>query len=364
MYKKTAVIIITIVLTTGSLQSQVSINTDGSMPNASAMLDIKSTESGILIPRMSAAQRDAIPNPASGLLVFVSTDHAFYYYNGSLWTSFSIVGNPVYESESGEQYAYVIDSCGHDHLKKLNASAQEVFIGRADYILQYMQDTKYTHNANSKTDDCEGIYHYDCSGFVNEQVLGECLVLHYQDIYAHSSNPRPLAEDFYDYFKNTVLGPNYDPNDASTCTAENQYWKVFTNMDSLQKGDLICVKYDADWRIAENESNSGHLMIAWGAAQAMATNEYEIKVMDGASSGHTKDTRDFAPFVSRDGSGIGLGWMRFKSSTNVSNRPIQYLWKLTSPHYYRSYAAYYDSNDPPEERTHDRLEGIILARPK
>ena len=51
-------------------KAQVGINTDGSVPDASAMLDVKSTTSGLLIPRMTAADRDNIASPATGLLVY------------------------------------------------------------------------------------------------------------------------------------------------------------------------------------------------------------------------------------------------------------------------------------------------------
>ena len=64
---------------------QVAINTDGSAPGHSAMLDIKSDTAGILIPRMTAAQRDAINQPAKGLMVYVNTDSSFYYYDGVQW---------------------------------------------------------------------------------------------------------------------------------------------------------------------------------------------------------------------------------------------------------------------------------------
>ena len=48
----------------------VSVNNNGSAPHASAMLDVSSTTKGILIPRMTTAQRTAIINPAAGLQVF------------------------------------------------------------------------------------------------------------------------------------------------------------------------------------------------------------------------------------------------------------------------------------------------------
>jgi hypothetical protein len=64
-----------------SLYSQVAINTDGANPDASAMLDVKSTSSGLLIPRMTFTQRNAIASPATGLLVYQTNSSPGFYYN-------------------------------------------------------------------------------------------------------------------------------------------------------------------------------------------------------------------------------------------------------------------------------------------
>ena len=68
--------------------SQVSINTDGSVPDASAMLEVKSTDRGMLVPRLTQANISAIGSPATGLLVY-QTDGVpgFYYYNGTVWVA-------------------------------------------------------------------------------------------------------------------------------------------------------------------------------------------------------------------------------------------------------------------------------------
>jgi hypothetical protein len=48
----------------------VAINADGSQPDGSAILDVKSTAKGMLIPRVTTIQRNAISTPATGLIVF------------------------------------------------------------------------------------------------------------------------------------------------------------------------------------------------------------------------------------------------------------------------------------------------------
>jgi len=68
--KKSSLLLITMFITAGSLFAQVGINTDGTAPDGSAMLDVKSTTMGVLVPRLTKTQRDAIATPATGLIVF------------------------------------------------------------------------------------------------------------------------------------------------------------------------------------------------------------------------------------------------------------------------------------------------------
>lgn len=73
--------------------AQTGINDDNSEPDPSAMLDVKSTDKGMLVPRMTETERDNISGPATGLLVYVTTDNCFYYYNGSDWQKISRTGD-------------------------------------------------------------------------------------------------------------------------------------------------------------------------------------------------------------------------------------------------------------------------------
>lgn len=59
----------------------------GSLAEPSSVFDINSTTRGILIPRMTTTQRNAISSPATGLLIFNTTTGFFEFYTGSTWTS-------------------------------------------------------------------------------------------------------------------------------------------------------------------------------------------------------------------------------------------------------------------------------------
>ena len=81
-----AIAIILFALNTNA--QSVAINNDGSTANASAILDLKSNNQGVLVPRMTASQRGLIASPATGLMVYQTDGTAgFYFYNGTAWTS-------------------------------------------------------------------------------------------------------------------------------------------------------------------------------------------------------------------------------------------------------------------------------------
>ncbi len=93
--------VFTLIILTASLGlfAQVAINTDGSQPDASAMLDIKSTSGGLLIPRMTETQIANISSPAQGLLVYDLTNMYFVFYDNGRW-------NKLQEIES---FAFIMD---------------------------------------------------------------------------------------------------------------------------------------------------------------------------------------------------------------------------------------------------------------
>ena len=77
---------VTLMLISQLLFSQVGINTDGSQPDPSAILDIKATDRGMLIPRISESARNLIPSPANGLLIYNSTTNSLNCFTGTWWS--------------------------------------------------------------------------------------------------------------------------------------------------------------------------------------------------------------------------------------------------------------------------------------
>ncbi len=71
--------------------AQVSINSDGSEPDQSAMLEIKSTDKGFLPPRMTTEQMNGVVTPPAGLLVYNTSVNSLYWFNGITWKRFNEV---------------------------------------------------------------------------------------------------------------------------------------------------------------------------------------------------------------------------------------------------------------------------------
>jgi hypothetical protein len=101
--KKVLRIVLTIVaiqFMTLMTSAQISINSNGDEPHASAMLDISSANKGILIPRMSTEARVQLSeSAATALLVFDTNTNSFWFYNGTAWDELISAANN--ENSSG-----------------------------------------------------------------------------------------------------------------------------------------------------------------------------------------------------------------------------------------------------------------------
>jgi hypothetical protein len=102
-----------LVLSCNALFAQVSINNDNSLPNNSAMFDVKSTTKGMLIPRMTQTEIEAITSPANGLVVFCSTFDKFYVFLLSQNKWKEIAYGPTYINPGGGFYCGDLITINH-----------------------------------------------------------------------------------------------------------------------------------------------------------------------------------------------------------------------------------------------------------
>jgi uncharacterized protein (TIGR02145 family) len=102
------IFIVMVFVITGAAHSPAQVGIGNTSPNPAAILDMTSSEKGLLIPRMTQVQRLAILTPATGLLVY-QTDipPGFYFYNGSTWNLLKI------RTEGGS--GHVIDADGNSY---------------------------------------------------------------------------------------------------------------------------------------------------------------------------------------------------------------------------------------------------------
>ena len=84
------ILLVCSISTTSLMAQNVGVNETGAAPNTSAVLDVSSTDKGVLIPRMTSAQKNAmnpLPEAAEGLLIYQTNGFEGFYYNISTTTT-------------------------------------------------------------------------------------------------------------------------------------------------------------------------------------------------------------------------------------------------------------------------------------
>src|SRR5688572_8456349 len=97
MKKRLVLFLAMAIATLQSFAQNVAINEDGSTPHASAMLEVKSNNKGLLIPRVALTgtlDNSTISSPLASLLIYNTANAGsgntlvqpgFYYWNDSAW---------------------------------------------------------------------------------------------------------------------------------------------------------------------------------------------------------------------------------------------------------------------------------------
>ncbi len=147
----------------------VGISNEEITPHPSAALEIRTSEKGLLIPRLSAAEKASIQDPAVGLLVYQSDlTNGFYYFDGTDWVligeaeeyidndpdptneiqSLSLVGDTLYLSDAN--FILLPDGGGftdHDE-QTLSLNGDTLTISNGNFVvLETASNVGWNHNA-------------------------------------------------------------------------------------------------------------------------------------------------------------------------------------------------------------------------
>ena len=135
---KQYIIIVTLLITANISYAQVGIGT--SSPAGSSQLDVSSTTKGLLPPRMTTSQRDAISSPATGLQIYNTDNRAIETFSGTSgeWFSFgrgkgavssntSIGVNILYNNTTGQHNT----ASGYGSLYSNTSGSNNTAFGRA-----------------------------------------------------------------------------------------------------------------------------------------------------------------------------------------------------------------------------------------
>lgn len=122
---KKNILLFSFILFTTTLFAQVGIGTTA--PAAGAALDVTSTTKGILVPRMTQAQRNLIASPATSLLIYqTDATPGFYYYNGSAWVSFASSGWSLTGNSGTNPAAHKIGTTDAQDLKIVTNNTEAI----------------------------------------------------------------------------------------------------------------------------------------------------------------------------------------------------------------------------------------------
>lgn len=138
--------LILVCFTTNLKAQSLAVNTTGASADASSILDVQSTNKGMLVPRMTKAQKNAIASPAAGLLVYQSGPDSvgFHYYSSTQWiwinpspygtNSWSLTGNAG--TDTATNFIGTTDNMpirikqGNEWIGQLNKNIGSYFIGK------------------------------------------------------------------------------------------------------------------------------------------------------------------------------------------------------------------------------------------
>ena len=201
--KKSIYVSCLLFILTTSIKAQVGVGT--TTPETSAMLEVKSTSKGFLLPRVTATEKNSIVSPATGLIVY-QTDgtKGFYYYEGSSWNLLPSASNVV---------PYTL-ATGPVNLGSYDLTVNNITIGRG------------TGNISSNTVNGYQSLYSNTSGSYNT-------VNGYQSLYSNTSGSYNIANGYQALYSNITGWYNTATGYSALISNTTGYYNVSIGNNSL-----------------------------------------------------------------------------------------------------------------------------------
>lgn len=182
-------------------------------PHPSAALDITDSTKGILIPRMTMAQRNNIQNPAEGLMVY-QTDSikGYWYFDGQNWAQFIDINN---------QSSYYSSSIN--------------YIDTISNLMKYVGDGhEGTFNSDNFTGELSGEHYFDKfivnQGSTLNLAKNQTIIIHVKDTCFIEGVINGKGRSIIPYYQENTTnrigaypGESHGPNGCCQCGAGNNF---------------------------------------------------------------------------------------------------------------------------------------------
>jgi len=242
LQKSTAAILVLSIAFFGiSLSAQTVIG--GNTPNASAMLDIQGTSRGFLPPRLTSAQRDAISNPAEGLIIYNTETDCLNHFNGTRWYELCGIALPAPAALGSSFTAFSNGATGGNEMFSSNTGCQNKQISAG-------------HDANSCTSVTVGSNTYNVV-----LINGQCWMQTNLKEIPSNFNPSPTLVGGTDVGAWGYHGGNSNLGFGSSEPAPGEgllyQWSAAMNGSTTERAQGVCptgwhVPSDCEWKYLEH----------------------------------------------------------------------------------------------------------------
>jgi len=168
---------------------------------------------------------------------------------------------------------------------------------QAELAVNTLTQTDYQYT--ERIDAAAGIWDCDCNAFVGF-VLEELAPSHYKLIPSETTQPRPRAFEYYDYF--------------ASRTGTTSGWHRINLLADARRGDILAWRFPA----VEVGHDTGHVVYLAETPVAGDGGVFSVRVYDSANQPHFDDTRGPDTFAS----GVGSGILKFQ--VNAAGQPTAF----------------------------------------